>query len=138
MNARRGRYWLALALLAALSGCRGSGLVKATGRLTYQGKPVPSTRVTFQPDDGGRRSTGVTDDDGNFSLRFSRTQEGVARGAHTVYLTYEVSAEEEERKVPPKADKALREVIARYGDPKKTSLHYEVTRSGDHFDIELK
>jgi hypothetical protein len=138
MNPRKGWYWVALAVLPALCGCGGSRLVKATGRLMYQGKPVPSTRVTFQPDDGGRRSTGVTDDDGNFSLKYSRTEQGVARGRHTVFLTYEVSAEEEEHKIPPKADKALREVIRKYGDPKSSDLHYEVTRSGDHFDIELK
>jgi hypothetical protein len=99
---------------------------------------VPSTRVIFQPDDGSRRSTGVTDDDGNFTLRFSRTETGVKPGKHTVSLRYEVSPEEELGKIKPKASKELRDVIAKYGNPKKSQLHYEITGSGQHIDIPLK
>jgi hypothetical protein len=75
-------------------GC-GGNLVEVTGKLTHRGQPVPSTRVTFLPDDGGRKSTGVTDADGIFRLKYSRTQAGVTRGAHTVCLSYVVSNEEE-------------------------------------------
>src|SRR5215471_2560507 len=135
MNARTGWHWLGLALLLAAGGCGRSHLVKATGRLTYQGKPVPSTRVFFLPDDGGRRSSGLTDDEGNFTLQYSRTAAGVTRGGHTVFLTYEMSADEELHKVPPRASKELREVIARYRDPKTSPLHFEVTRSGEFFDV---
>jgi hypothetical protein len=138
MNARI--CWPGVALLLALteSGCNRSGLVSATGKLTYKGQPVPSTRVIFQPDDGSRRSTGLTDDGGKFTLQFSRTESGVKPGRHKVFLRYEVSPEEELRKIPPKASKELRAVIDRYGDPKKSPLQYEVTESGQFFDIELK
>ncbi len=71
MNTRWCWLVVALVLLAAVSGC-GSGRVKVTGRVTYKGEPVPSTEVYFQPDDGSRTSIGKTDDDGRFSLRFSR------------------------------------------------------------------
>jgi hypothetical protein len=127
----------ALALVVGVSGCSGD-LVSASGRVTYKGKPVPSTRVYFQPNDGSRRSTGLTDDEGNFTLRYSRTESGVKRGRHTVYLKYEVSADEELHKIPPKASKELKAVIAKYGDPKKSDLHYEITSSGQVFEIELK
>jgi hypothetical protein len=137
MSARNSWPGVSLALLLAVSGCNSSGLVGATGKLTYKGQPVPSTLVIFQPDDGSRRSTGLTDDSGNFTLRFSRTEQGVKLGKHTVHLRYEVSADEETHKIPPKASKELRAVIARYGDPKKSPLHYEVTGSGQHFDIDL-
>jgi hypothetical protein len=137
---RRGAAALlpALALIALAGGCNHSGLVEASGRLTYQGKPVPGTRVYFQPDDGSRRSTGLTDDDGNFKLRFSSQETGVKPGAHTVYLRYEPSAEEEIHKIPPKAPRELQAVIARFGDPKKSGLRYEITGSGQHVEIELK
>jgi hypothetical protein len=126
-----------LALLLGVSGCGRSGLVTATGRVTYKGQPVPSTRVVFMPDDGGRRSTGTTDDDGKFELKFSRTAVGVMRGSHAVFLTYEVSAEEETHQIPPKASKELKAVIAKYGDPKTSGLHFEVTKNGEFFDIQL-
>jgi hypothetical protein len=138
MNART--KWQAAALLALLlgvGGCSGD-LVYATGRLTYKGKPVPSTLVIFLPEDGSRRSTGLTDDDGNFIMRFSRTHSGVKLGKHTVYLRYDVSAEEETHQIPPKASAQLRAVIARYGDPKTSPLHYEVAHNGQVFDITLE
>jgi hypothetical protein len=127
-----------LALLLAVGGCNSSGLVSATGRLTYKGQPVPSTRVYFQPEDGSRRSTGLTDDSGNFTLQFSRTETGVKPGRHTIHLRYEPSAEEDLRKIPPKASKELQAVIAKYGNPKKSGLHYEITGGGQHIEIPLK
>jgi hypothetical protein len=126
-----------LALALGLGGCN-SRLVKVTGRLTYKGQPLPSTQVTFFPDDGSRRSTGLTDDNGNFTLRYSRQEAGATRGRCTVFLTYMPSNEEYLGKAPPKASKELKAVIARYGDPKKSPLHYEITGSGDHFDINLE
>src|SRR5262245_42462156 len=107
----------ALALLT-LSGC-GGPLVNATARLTYKRQPVPSTLVTFWPQEEGKRmSTGITDDDGKFTLSYSRTEPGVLRGKHTVFLKYYVSAEEELGKIKPKATSELKSVIARYGDLK--------------------
>jgi hypothetical protein len=127
-----------LLVLLAVSGCGGSGLVKVTGKLTWKGAPVPSTLVTFQPNDGSRPSKGVTDDKGNFTLRYSRTQAGASRGPCTVFLTYSPSNEEELRKIPPKASPEMRAVIDRYNDPKWSNLHYEITKSGQVFEIELK
>jgi prepilin-type N-terminal cleavage/methylation domain-containing protein len=103
-----------------------------------RGRPVPSTLVIFMPDDGSRRSTGVTDDEGKFSLRFSRTQDGAKLGRHTVVLRYEVGMEEELGKIPPKASPELKAVISRYDDPKTSPLHYEITESGQFIDIAIE
>lgn len=126
-----------LLLLLAAGGC-GSGLVSATGRLTYKGQPVPSTLVTFMPDDGGRPSHGLTDDEGNFTVTYSRTQKGISRGGHTVFLRYDVSAEEETHAIPPKASKELKAVIAKYGDPKTSGLHYDISKNGQFIAIDLQ
>ena len=135
---RTARIGGCLALLLAACGCGGSGLVEATGTLTYQGKPVPSTLVTFMPDDGSRRSTGVTDDEGKFTLRFSRTLSGVKPGSHKVFLRYDLSVDEELGRIKPKASPELKAVIARYGDVNTSPLHYEITQNGQHIDIHLK
>src|SRR5947207_811343 len=76
MNARKGTTAAALALLLAVSGCGDSRLVKVAGKLTYHGEPVPSTLVTFWPDDDSRPGKGLTDNEGNFTLRYSRTHSG--------------------------------------------------------------
>jgi len=80
MTARNARSLLALALLVCC-GCGGPNLVTAKGRLTYQGQPIPSTYVTFQPKEEGKRaSNGLTDDEGHFTLAYSRQEPGVLKG----------------------------------------------------------
>ena len=125
-------------MLVAAAGCGDSHFVKATGKVTFQGKPVPSTLVTFQPEDGSRPSKGLTNDAGEFTLRYSRQQTGVTRGRHSVFLTYVVGNEEELGKSPPKASKELKAVIRKSGDPKTSPLHYEVTENGQSFEITLE
>ncbi|HEV8063103.1 MAG TPA: hypothetical protein VGP68_24695 [Gemmataceae bacterium] len=138
MNKKRLRAaFLVPFVLAALSGCSRSPLVQAKGRLTYKGKPVPSTYVIFHPlEEGKRESHGLTDDTGAFSLTFSRTEDGVYPGKHRIHLRYDQSADEELGKTPPKANKELRAVINKYGVGEKSPLTYEV-KGGEFFDIVL-
>jgi hypothetical protein len=138
MNQRTRCFFSALALLLAASGCGQSRLVSATGRLTYQGQPVPSTLLTFLPDDQTRAAHGLTDDNGNFTVTYSRTQTGIPRGWHTVVLRYDVSVDEELHKIPPKASHELKAVIARYSDPATSGLRYEIAKSGQFLEIDLK
>ena len=128
----------AVALVLSLASCSKSGLVSAKGRLTHKGQPVPSTHVYFWPEEEGkRRSTGLTDDNGNFTLSYSRTEPGVLVGKHTVFVKYYVSMEEELHQIQPKASGELKAVLAKYGDPKSSPLHYEVTSNGQFIEIEL-
>lgn len=130
-------FFLGVILLTA-SGCGGTGLLQATGRLTHKGRPVPSTYVFFNPAEAGKRSSsGLTDDDGNFTLRFSRTEPGVLPGTHTIHLQYYVSAQEELGEVKPKAPSDLKKVIAKYNDPEKSPLKFEITKNGQFVDIQL-
>jgi hypothetical protein len=125
-------------LLLAAGGCNRSGLVDVKGRLTYKGQPVPSTYVVFQPEDTSKRpSHGLTDDDGYFTLTNSRSATGVYLGPCTVSLRYHVSADEETGKVPPKASKELKAVIAKYAESGKSPLHYDIAKSGQFIEIEL-
>jgi hypothetical protein len=129
---------LVLVLLVAAGGCNRSGLVRAGGKLTYRGQPVPSTYVAFHPEEGKRASHGLTDDNGNFTLTNSRTEVGVYLGRHTVSLRYFPSNEEELGQGPPKASRELKAIIHKYADPDKSTLHYEVTKDGQFFDIQLE
>jgi hypothetical protein len=138
MNTRKLRYLPALTLLLVVSGC-GSSLLKVTGRVTYKGEPVPSTMLTFHPEEEGKRAShGITDDDGNFKLSYSSSEMGAVRGKHTVTLRYHLEASEEMGKTKPKASKELKDVIARYGDLKTSKLHYEVTENGQFIEIKLE
>jgi hypothetical protein len=136
MNIRRCCFLVTAVVLVAVSGC-GSGRVKVTGRVTYKGEPVPSTEVYFQPDDGSRTSAGKTDDDGRFSLRYSRQEDGAPTGQYKVRLKYAPSAEEETHQIPPKASRELKEVIAKYNDASKSDLHYEIKENGQFIEIKI-
>ena len=137
MNVRHA-WSVAAALVVAAGGCGAPRFVEVSGKLTHKGQPVPSTQVTFMPDDGSRPSKGLTGDDGNFTLRYSRTQSGATRGPCTVFLTYVVSNEEELKQIPPKASKELKAVINRYSDPKTSGLHVEIAKSGQFVPVELE
>jgi len=129
---------LALVVALVAGGCGGPRFVNVTGRVTYKGQPVPSTQVRFMPDNGERPSNGLTGDDGNFTLRYSRTQAGAPTGTYTVFLTYVPSNEEETHQIQPKASKELKAVIAKYGDPKTSGLHYEISKDGQVIEINLE
>jgi hypothetical protein len=129
----------AAALCLTASGCGSSALFSATGKLTYHGRPVPSTYVIFQPEEKGQRaSRGLTDDHGRFTVTYSRTEKGILPGRHKVFLKYFVSAEEEMHQVPPKASKELRAVINKYGDPETSTLSYEIKKNGQFIEIDLQ
>jgi hypothetical protein len=136
MNVRIGWTVVVAAVLIGSGGC-GSGRVKVTGRVTYKGDPVPSTEVYFQPDDGSRRSHGLTDDEGRFSLRYSTQEDGAPPGRYTVYLKYAPSGAEETHLIAPKASAELRGVIAKFGDVSKSKIHVEVNKNGQVVEIKL-
>jgi hypothetical protein len=137
MNRRTHLLLLAAAVLLVVSGCgRGPKLVKVTGRLTYKGAPVPSTDVKFIPDDGGRPSHNLTDRDGRYNLKYTRSEHGVTRGRHTVILTYDPAAEED-MPASERMSKDLRAVLAHYSDPASSGLHFEVNEDGQVIDIPL-
>jgi hypothetical protein len=139
MKTRHFWYGAALVLVVVAGGCNRTGRFEVAGRLTCKGKPVPSTYVIFQPDEEGlRASRGLTDDDGHFKLTYSRTETGVVPGRHTVFLKYYVSNDEELHQIPPKASKELKAVIAKYGDPKTSPLHYEIPKDGPFIEIPLE
>jgi hypothetical protein len=137
INTLKNGVLIAVALLLAASGCGDARLAKVTGKLTYKGQPVPSTYVTFSPDDGSRPSRGLTDDYGQFALRFTHRDQGAILGHHKVYLTYNPSGEEDAGKVAPKADRNLQKIIARYSNPSKTELQFDVTTNGQFIEIKL-
>lgn len=79
-----------MVLLAALAGCS-SGTetpetAPVTGRVLDGGDPIPNASVTFMPT-GGRPSTGMTDNDGNFELRYTVSTDGALIGTHNVSIS---------------------------------------------------
>lgn len=77
-----------LALALFLAGCSANqygdmGLV--SGTVTLDGKPYPNAEVTFAPQEG-RPSSGLTDEQGRYELRYIRTTMGAVPGEHRVRI----------------------------------------------------
>lgn len=136
---RRMICWTVLFLPAFLLGCgpETSPTSKVTGKVTYQGNPVPNVAVTFTPA-SGRPGTGTTDASGVYTISTFGDGDGAVPGMHTVTLsttetppmpgTPEAAAAE--AKGPP--------FPAKYTDPTKTDLKKEVKADGDNeINLEL-
>ncbi len=72
-----------------LVGCGGSGVdtIPVTGTVTLDGTPVPGAQLVFVPADGaGQAASGITDDQGKYSLNCSAGQ-GALAGKYNVIVT---------------------------------------------------
>ena len=74
----------------ACVGC-GDGLPtgKVTGVVTMDGDPLESALVTFSPAEGGMNSTGITDENGEYTMTYiaGGGGEGALLGTNTVTVT---------------------------------------------------
>lgn len=85
----RVRGVLLLLLLTTMGGCGTSGVEVAPvhGRVTFDGQPLASAELLFQPDDNQRPSRGRTDAEGRYELGYKRGQQGAIIGMHTVRIS---------------------------------------------------
>jgi len=76
-------------MVASLAGCSRSVGATASGTVTVDGKPAPAgIRVDFEPQiKGGSSSSGYTDDDGRYEMRFNVNRLGVMPGESVVRIS---------------------------------------------------
>lgn len=147
-------------------GCGGNagleGLVKVSGTVTYQGRPVEGATVSFRPVDGTRAASGRTDSYGRFYLTSLHPGDGAFPGAYKVSISkvedtdpaHQVTAEEFASmvaggKAPPRGptrpnqSKAtgglVYHVPEKYLDADQSNLTAEVTANGENefvFDLD--
>lgn len=107
------------------------------GVVTLDGMPVANATVTFVPVDmkQGRPATGITDEDGTFSLKVTawgnaatEPTAGVLPGDYYVGVVESASPEKsKQRTVVPK----------KYNDPRKSGLKVTVKKGSNKIDIHL-
>jgi len=80
----------ALVGIAGISGCSKGDrppLGTVHGKITFDGKPLAGANVGFTPKSGGRQSSGVTDAEGNYVLKYIRDVMGAKIDTHTVCIS---------------------------------------------------
>jgi hypothetical protein len=127
----RGLLLIALPVAALACGCGPSGpeVVKVSGVVTHNGKPIPNVEVFFMPTHG-RNSVGMADDQGRFNLGYTADTEGALVGEHTVFVVYH-SPTIEQGPVPVD----LRPILSKYGSEKSP---YKVNITKAVTDLQIK
>jgi hypothetical protein len=75
--------------LITLAGCSSGGvkLGTVTGRITKNGKPQPKISVFLTPLNGGRPSEGLTNEDGEYQMVYTRDLMGALVGKQQLTIT---------------------------------------------------
>jgi hypothetical protein len=129
---------LALVLLAPV-GCGRSGpeMARVTGKVTYQGKPVPKGTIAFIPVAGtGRNATGAIAPDGTYTLQTEDPNDGAQLGEYRVTISARDDAVLDYTPPVPILPKRL--APEKYENPETSGLKETVVRGSNVFDFDLK
>lgn len=89
------KSWSLLAVALLLVGCRGGeappDTVRVTGRVAYQGRPLSTGTISFQPagetrGPANRPATGTLDGEGRYELSSFRSGDGAVPGEYRVVI----------------------------------------------------
>lgn len=152
------RTSLLLIFAAVVAGCGGSSYPPVSGKVTMDGKPVPSVTVVFTPVGSasvqapGPYSVGTTDEQGDFTLQTRHGDGGAVPGTHRVGIEYrdkeelselkfELSEADEESK--PAIEKQINELKAMFKSrvrvPANVVYKFDVPKDGtSSANFELK
>ena len=106
-----------------------------TGKVTLDGKPLPSGWVYFDPADGRRLAKGQIQPDGSFSLGTFEENDGAVLGRHRVMVVARKEVEGGKDLLEPKVGPSL--IPEYYGDIGTSPLTFEVAPGDNIANFEL-
>lgn len=133
---------------ATLTGC-GPGKGALSGKVSYQGKPLPGGFITIVPEKGTAAQTvqGKIETDGTYSVSniiAGPVKIGVQGLETPKYAEAMIPPSEmatrgkDTLKASPKATQPAVKLPVDYGNPEKSGLRYTVTGGSQVYDIDLK
>lgn len=125
--------YVSLLGMVMLAGCQGSGTEGVTGTVTLDSQPLSDAEVVFTPENGGRPASAVTNESGEYDLRYTVDKPGAPAGKYSVVIrtgTSKIGADGNEEQVP--------EVVpAKYN--RRSELTAEIVEGEtNRFDFELE
>ena len=138
-------WWLCVgAFCLSLAGCGSPNLPKTVpvcGKVTWQGKPLASGSVVFNPaavaaSGPSRAATAELASDGTYRLSSFRPDDGVMPGEYRVTIVSFSSPPN-----PEQGKTGVWRIPTRYGDPEKSGLSFTIpseARGPFTYDIDLK
>jgi hypothetical protein len=112
-------------------------MARVTGKVTYQGKPVPKGTIAFIPvAPDGRNATGVLSPDGTYALQSEEPNDGAQLGEYKVTISARDDVVLDYTPPVPVKPKML--APAQYENPETSGLKATVVRGSNVFDFDLK
>ncbi|QDU75873.1 hypothetical protein Pan97_29150 [Bremerella volcania] len=135
---------IALLVVCGTVGCGNDSdiplLVPVSGKVTVDGTPIAGLQVSFEPIEG-RRSTGVTDHNGQYALAYLKDYPGAVLGDHQVRIAWtgETTDEDENGDASDAMEMPLAApvVVVPPQYNVKTQLRATVTEDSKQFDFEI-
>ena len=106
------------------------------GVVTLDGDPVEGATVRFFPE-SGRASSGKTDTNGYYELRYTRSEMGAIIGKHKVTVSQEAGLTGDYGKKEEKEEVERTPVPRKYSDRKKTKLSETVESGSNTINLKL-
>ena len=130
----------AIVLIGGIVGCGMSGDNKIAGTAKIKGGgPLPSGRVMFYPDGGGKTPNGEIQSDGTFTVGTLKTDDVVPAGTYTVVIMGAMEPEtrtyEQVSKGEGQCPKPL--IHSKYEDQKTSDLKIEIKSGSNAVNLEL-
>jgi hypothetical protein len=126
-----------VAMTPLACGQSGPEMASVSGKVTYNGKPVPKGTISFVPvTQGGRNAVGEIGPDGSYKLQTEQPGDGAQLGDYKVT----VSAHDEEvlQYIPKTPVKPKLLAPAKYENPNTTDLKATVKRGSNPYSFDLK
>ncbi len=118
-----------------VAGCGNELESTVSGRVTFDGKPVPQAIIVFHPTQGPV-AYGLSDDDGNYNIQ-TASHAGLLKGAYTVSVSAEAKPAQEGTAADPFGTPAVSLLPAKYTDHKQSGLKCTINAGDNEFDIDL-
>ncbi|MBA2114676.1 carboxypeptidase-like regulatory domain-containing protein [Bremerella alba] len=133
-----------------LLGCSGSAMLPVEGTVMLDGEPLSGAAISFVPAEGGRPSSGHTDDQGHFTLASFTANDGVPPGEYKVTVV-KLDARRQAQAAPAEEGSEEGEQLMgnieqavkfltpmKYSSPATTDLRVDVTDGMKPVQIDLQ
>ncbi|HTU93793.1 MAG TPA: carboxypeptidase-like regulatory domain-containing protein [Gemmataceae bacterium] len=138
-------WCLSLGLLTLMVGCSKSPHsaehADVSGKVLFQGQPLPGGKVTFVAVNGGFASTGTIDENGDYQIKAPVGAVEISVTNQTLQSRGGPMAPRRPKKAEAKKDQPTKgrwvKIPSQYGDPHTSGLSYTVKSGSQTHDIEL-
>ncbi|SIO63004.1 hypothetical protein SAMN05444166_7213 [Singulisphaera sp. GP187] len=138
---RKYSFMFSCVLTVLLSACGSAEkhpeTVPVSGKVTYDGKPVPKGTITFQPADG-QPAVGEIQPDGSFQLSTFGEKDGAVLGVHKIMI---ISNTADPTMIPgssPGYVKPKDIIPKKYNQLQTSGLEATVSKDKSAYDFDLK